>query len=124
MCDCCVQDVDTVCEIYFGFYLLLMLLTVIALLNLTNLRKKRRLPRLIRKNSTKFWVYIGSFALQISRLAYFSTAYFKDYLTDNQIRSTKCAEMWLIEVPAWLEFTNIALVHDFLMRLYLVIHDQ
>ena len=54
---------DTVCEVYFSFYLLLMLLTLIALINVTNMRKKRRLPALIRKNSTKFWIYIGIFSL-------------------------------------------------------------
>ena len=34
-----------------------------------------------------------------------------------------CMEMWTIEIPAWLEFTNITIVHDFLLRLYLVIHE-
>ena len=124
MCDCCVPNVDTVCEIYFGFYLLLMLLTVIALLNLCNVRKRSNLPVLIRNNSTKFWIIVGVLALQFTRIIYFSTTFFKDHLTNTHTSSMMCLEEWSIQVPVLLEYINIAIVHDFLLRLYLVIHGM
>ena len=46
-CDCCISGVDTVCEVYFAFYILLISLMAIALLNYRNVRKRSMQPVLL-----------------------------------------------------------------------------
>lgn len=36
----------------------------------------------------------------------------------------QCVEEWTINLPPLLEYINIAIIHDFLLRVYVVIHER
>jgi hypothetical protein len=74
-------------------------------------------------NTSKFWIVVGVLSLQVVRIIYFSTAFFKDNLKGNRTSQMMCLEEWTVNLPTLLEFVNIFIIHDFLLRVYLVISD-
>lgn len=114
---------DTVCKVYFYGYLILAILTVGTLLNYRQVRKRSKQPGVV-SNTSKFWIVVFVLSLQAVRIMYFSTAFFKNSLNGNRTSQMRCLEEWSVNLPALLEFINIFIIHDFLLRVYLVLSDQ
>ena len=87
------------------------------------MRKRSKQPGVV-NNTSKFWIVVFVLSLQAVRIMYFSTAFFKNSLKDDRTSQMRCLEEWSVNLPALLEFINIFIIHDFLLRVYLVLSDQ
>ena len=75
------------------------------------------------KNTSKFWVIIGCLSLLCMRLIYFSTAFFQHHFV-APTPTEYCMIEYSMNLPVMLEFINIFIIHEFLLRVYLTMSQQ
>ena len=120
-CDCCVPDVRSTCKVFFFGYIILMTATIIVLFNYRNVRMRSNQPAVMRRTS-KFWIVVAVMTLQFVRILYFSTAWFSEKFDESV--TSRCAVEFSISMPVMLEYLNMFIIHEFLIRLHLVVTDS
>ena len=78
------------------------------------------------RNTSKQRIVIAVVTLQIVRLFYFSSGFLNTILEKKGKTSeqTRCAIEWSANLPVALEYVNVFIVHEFLLRVYLVLTSQ
>ena len=102
-------------------YFVLIVITAIVLVNYRNVRKRSKQPALMR-NTSKLRIIIAVITLQVVRLFYFSSGFVNTILVKKgKTSGTKCAIEWSANLPVALEYVNVFIIHEFLLRVYLVL---